>query len=303
MPNYFGIDGTPNYPEALRCCETNRLWPFVVLMYLNGEGTRRDLKKAESVLRAAEKTDPDEFGPDQAETLQKAIDACKRVPQARCARLDYCKDLSVTTTDMEICDAVEQVSDEAAFTQAIGETRNRLSTAERALFDRVITEFKAYQLDDMEREHEAYAGASLRGLAGANQASFVRENFLKLMTETIGARGLNPATRSAFDAADGELERELGRNLRQNIEARQELLNDPNAKELGDRERAEIEGYRKAARESQLQWIKLRDSCAALATSLYRDEAGKFDPALSMKTMLTKNRIADLRNEPFAPPK
>jgi uncharacterized protein YecT (DUF1311 family) len=203
---------------------------------------------------------------------------------------------------MEICDAVEQVSDEAAFSRVIRETRNRLSTADRALFDRVIAEFKAYQVDDMNREYEAYAGASLRGLAGANQASFVRENFLKLMTETIGARRLKPATANAFEAVNGQLERELGRNLRQNIEAQQEILNDPNAKELWDRERSDIEDYRNAANESQFQWIKFRDLCAQLATWLYSDQAGKFDPAVSMKTILTKNRIAELRSEPFPAP-
>ncbi len=82
LSSYFGIDAAPNYPEALRCFEANRHWPFVILMYLNGQGTKRDLKKAESVLRAEEKADPDEFGPHQAETLQKAIDRCKAGPHA-----------------------------------------------------------------------------------------------------------------------------------------------------------------------------------------------------------------------------
>ncbi len=302
LPNYFGIDAAPNYPEALKCFEANRHWPFVVLMYLNGQGTKRDLKKAESVLRAEEKADPDEFGPHQAETLQKAIDACKGAQQSRCRGLDYCKDLSITTRDMEICDAVEQVSDEAVFRRAVGEARSKLSITNRVLFDRVIAEFKGYQLDEMEREYEAYAGASLRRLAGANQASFVRENFLKLITETIAARRLKPASPSAFHAVNTQLERELGRNLRHNIEARQELLNDPNAKELWDRERSDIEDYRNAAKESQFQWIKFRDSCAQLATWLYSDQAGKFDPAVSMKTIVTKNRVAELRSEPFPAP-
>jgi len=70
---------------------------------------------------------------------------------------------------MEICDAVAQVSDETAFSRAINEARNRLSSVEWKLFDRVIAEFKAYQLKDMEREYQAYSGASLGGPAGASQ--------------------------------------------------------------------------------------------------------------------------------------
>jgi hypothetical protein len=299
LPNYLGIDAAPNYSDALKCFQRNRRWPFVVLMNLNGEGTSLDPKKAESILRAASKTDPDEFGPHQIEILQKAIDRCAAGPGAGCPKLDYCKDLSVTTPDLQICDAVAQISEEQTFSRKIRETRSRLSAVESALFDQVIDEFKAYQLEDMEREYAAYAGASLGGLAGGNQAGFVRENFLKLLTETIEARRLKPAVARTLEAVNRQLERELGRNARRNTEAQQQLLNDPSAKELWDRARSDIERYRKAARESQLQWIKFRDSCATLAASLYRDR--KFDPALSMKVMVTKNRIAELQSEPFAP--
>jgi len=121
------------------------------------------------------------------------------------------------------------------------------------------------------------------------------------MTETIAARRLKPSVAEAFQAANRELARELDRDLRRNTEARREFLNDPNEKELSDRARSDIEGYRKAAGESELQWIKFRDSCAKLATSLYRDQAVNFDPAASMKVILTKNRIAELRSEPYAP--
>jgi uncharacterized protein YecT (DUF1311 family) len=301
LPNYFGIDAAPNYSEALKCFERNRRWPFVVLMYLNGEGVRGDPKKAASVLRSAEKTDPDEFGPHQTEILQKAIARCAASPRAGCPKLDYCKDLCVTTPEMEICDAVAQVSDEAAFSRTIDGIRGQLSMVDRTVFDRVIAEFKAYQLKDMEREHQAYAGASLGGMAGANQAGFIRENFLKLMTGTVAERRLKPNGTEAFEAVNRRLARALDRDLYHNTEAQQELLGDPDEKALWDRSRSDIEGYRNAARESQLQWIKFRDSCTQLATSLYRDRAGNFDPAVSMKVRLTKDRIAELRSEPFAP--
>jgi hypothetical protein len=40
---YFGVDGPIDYAGALKCFEADKSWPFVVLMYLNGEGTPRDL--------------------------------------------------------------------------------------------------------------------------------------------------------------------------------------------------------------------------------------------------------------------
>ena len=38
--SYLGIDGTPNYAEALEVCTANNSGAFVALMYLNG-GARR----------------------------------------------------------------------------------------------------------------------------------------------------------------------------------------------------------------------------------------------------------------------
>jgi len=300
LPAYFGIDDAPDYPKALQCFESHKFWDFTALMYLNGEGTPRDLQKATAALKAWKKEGPNKFNPDQAATLTRAIDGCGRHPQS-CLRIDYCKQLSEGTQEIEICEALDEFAGEAVFSRAIATTRSQLEPADRSLFDRTILEFKAYQLDDMQRQYQAYIDASLRDVAGASQASFVRENFLKLMTETIAARRLEPADANAWEAVNGELARELDRDLRRNTEAQRELLSDPNQKQLWDRARSEIEGYRSAARESQVQWIRFCDACAQLATSLYRDRAVKFDPAVSVKVRLTKNRIAELRSKPFAP--
>jgi hypothetical protein len=301
LPSYFGIEGTPDYPKALKCFESNKHWPVVVLMYLNGEGTKRDLQKAQSVLENGKKTDPDEFGPHQAEVLQEAINRCKGIPQAPCPRVDYCKDLSVTTPDLEMCDALDQLSEEAVFSRAIAATGSKLSPADRVLFDQTVTEFKAYQLDDMQRQYQASINASLRDLAGAGQAAFVRENFMKLMANTIQSRNLKPATIHSYNVLQARLNRELASDLSETIQYWQQDLGNPQAKELWKQDKSYIEDYEKWSRQSQLQWIKFRDPCAELARSLYRGRAKQFDPALSMKAALTRLRIVELRYDPLAP--
>ena len=62
-----------------------------------------------------------------------------------------------------------------------------------------------------------------------------------------------------------------------------------------------IEEYKQEARESQLHWLMFRDQLAELAVSVYRDRARDFDPAVSMKTALTKIRIRELRSSPLSP--
>src|SRR5712692_1015956 len=50
---FFGLDAPPDYAKALACFQksTREPGPFVALIYLNGEGTARDLQKAEAGLK------------------------------------------------------------------------------------------------------------------------------------------------------------------------------------------------------------------------------------------------------------
>ncbi len=302
LPDYFGVDGKPDYAKALKCFEAHKSWRFVALAYVNGEGAPRDLKKAAAALKAWQQQGLNAaFNEQEAATLKKAISRCGRRRQS-CARVDFCRKLALSTRDMEICGAVEQVAEEAAMSRAIAETRSKLSRADRPRLDRAVADFKAYQLDDMQRQYQGFIDASLRDIAGAAQAAFVREDFLKLVANTVRARNLAPATASSYDRLRARLSRKLAGNLSDRTEAWREALRDPRAKEWWARDRAYIEEYRKAARESQLQWIKLRDSCARLASSLYRGRAREFDPALSMKAAITRLRIAEIGYDPLGPP-
>lgn len=298
---YLGIGGAPDYAKALNLCKANNSGAFVAMMYLNGEGTPRDLNKAEAALKVWKQNNPDHFDSTQADTLEKAIKRCRRATPQACPRVDYCRDLAEATLDMEICDAAAQVSAEAALSRYVERIRNTLSANGRAEFDRVVVNFKAYEFQEDARSYDEFADGTLRGLAATGQAEFVRENFLKLMHQTIEARNLQPVTTRAYEAVSRELERELSRNLRRILLPRQEDLKDPERKDLWEQARTYIEDYRKAASDSQLQWVKFRDSAAELAASLYRDQAGKFDPAVSMKAFMTKLRIAELRHNPIGP--
>src|SRR6266851_2874891 len=114
---YFGIDRPPDYERALSCFETERSWPFVILMHHNGEGAPRDLAKAEATLTVWKREDPGTFNEEQAAPLRKSIDQCKLGKEKSCPRMYYCKELAVSTFYMEICDGVDQISAEAALSR------------------------------------------------------------------------------------------------------------------------------------------------------------------------------------------
>jgi hypothetical protein len=196
----------------------------------------------------------------------------------------------------------DQLAGERVLSAAIAGTRSNLSPTNRSLFDREVAEFKAYQLDDMQRQYQASIDASLRDVEGAEQAAFVPDNFLKLTAETIQARKLRPVTStSSYNAMNAQLERVYHGNIHRTIEDWQEELTDPGATNLRDDDKSYIKEYQEWARKAHSQWIKFRDSCADLASSLYRNQAGQFDPAVSMKVAVTKLRIAELRYNPIGP--
>jgi hypothetical protein len=212
--SYLGIDGTLDYAKALTLCKANNSGAFVALMYLNGEGTPRDLNKAEAALKVWKQKNPDQFSNCQAAALEKAIKGCNLAGTEICPRLDYCKDLAEATLDLEICDAAAQVSSEAALGRTEARMRNTLDANDRTEFDRVIANFKAYQDQEAGRAYDAVGFGTERGLAGNAQAAFVRENFLKLIRQTIANRKLGPATSADYEQIAWEAEREYDRDLR-----------------------------------------------------------------------------------------
>lgn len=293
---YFGIDRAPDYPEALKCFEGRKEWRFVVIMYVNGEGAPRDLQKAEAVLKAGQKTEPDVAAPEVVATLQEAIDKCKRAPHKSCPRVDYCRDVAYTTQELEMCNGIAELPEEARLSRTIARVSRKLSAPDRAVFDRAVAEFKAYQWDEMQRAIDDIAPGTWAGLAGAGQAGFVRDNFLKLIAQTIQTHQLKPASIAEYKAADDKLGRVYSNNFRHHVTEPLESM-----KDLRESEKSVVEDYKKTAPEAQDHWLKLRDLLAELATSLYRDRPKTFDPATSMKTAMTKTRVRELRNNPIGP--
>jgi hypothetical protein len=241
MPSYFGIDGKPDYPGALQCFEAKKLWGFAALMYLNGEGAPRDLNKASAALEKWQQEKPGIANSDIAETLKKAIRACKQHPHS-CPRLDYCKGLAESKQEIEICDAVDQLAAEKALTREIAVTKSGLNAPDRNLFNQVVVQFKAYQLDEMQRQYLYSGGAPMNDLAGAGQAEFVREKFVGLMSSTIQARKLKPVTVGEYNAVSRELQREFRCDIDDYVAGSQDEINEiTGRRDLSDYDKSHLQ--------------------------------------------------------------
>lgn len=301
---YFGSGGAPDYPSALKCFRSNGMWGFVALMYLNGEGTPRNLNRAAAALKRWKQNNSYEFGSynsDAAASLGRAIERCRNSARQACPRVDYCKQLAMSTLEMNFCAADDDDSAESNLDRRLAAIGSTLGSRDRESFERVITAFKAYEMSELQRGYAAAGDATIRVLAGFGQKDFVRSDFVKLLSRTIQARQLAPATGAAYRTMDANLDRELRRDFRETTDAWREELKDSKEKDIRDKERSYIEDYKKAAQESELRWIRFRDSSAELASFLYRSHGEHFDPAVSMKAFVTKLRIAELRYNPIGP--
>ena len=179
--------------------------------------------------------------------------------------------------------------------------RLKLTPAEAALFDKVTKEFSLFESAEAKRAYQQYIGGTARILASLGQCSFVRDQFSAFIEKTVERRGLEPADKEAYEAADRELNQAYRSSVADYVKDYEEQIQNLEQKDDVGRYRAFIEDYKKDSKEAQIHWIRYRDLCAELARSLYKGRKTGFDPALSMKTALTRIRVNELCHDPIGP--
>jgi uncharacterized protein YecT (DUF1311 family) len=291
---YFGITGPRDFAKALRCFEANQDWDFLILMHLNGEGTPADVRKAEELLENWKKTAPADADSLQAEALGKAIDERKQHPEKAHPRLNYCEDIALDTVHMNECAAIDDEIAEVAFKAEMAKVRTGLTPDQGSLFDRLLREFAAFKDAESKRAYSQWIEGTIRNLQAVGQASSVRDGFLELVRTTVAKRGLKPVSERAYAKADGELNRVYREDVATYAREHEDQIKESSDREYQATQKRYILDYRQSAREAQLHWIRYRDLGAELARSLYPKAPG-FDPALSMKTEMTRIRVRELR--------
>lgn len=295
---YFGINGAPNYPKALKCYESLNSWEFLILMHLNGEGAPADNQKAAELFRAWQKASPDESSSLQAEALKNAIQERKSNPKASYPPLKYCTDIAGDTQALNFCGWIEEQKAETRFKTVIAKAKAKLNPSDAVLFDRIVEAFYAFKTAETQRMYQLYIDGTIRNMASLGQGSLVREQFLKLVEETILQPGLKPANEKDYKVIDDELNQVYREGLKAYTEDYENRIKDDSLKEFKEEYLRNIQEYKNTSKQAQLCWIKYRDKLAELARSLYKDRAKMPDAVVSMKTTVTKIRVVELRHDP-----
>jgi len=295
---YFGIAGDSDFGRALKCYQAQNRWDMIILMHLNGEAVPASPQKAAELFKALEKTSPEEAKSLEAEALKKAIDDRLQNPGRKFPRIQYCSDIASTTYAISSCASLEQRLDDKQIGSAIAEAKTKLKPAEAALLDTILAEFKTFRVAERDRMYQQFIDGSIRNIAAIAQASLVRDQFLKIIKETIEQRGLKPSDEQAFKAADAELNLVYRQDIQEYSKTYEDMAKNEASVETKNMYTHYINDYKKAAKKAQLHWIKYRDLLTDLARSLYGTKTATFDPGLSMQTLLTKTRVLELKNNP-----
>ena len=296
---YFGITQAPDFSKALKCYQDEKRWALLILMHLNGEGTPVDVRKAEELLHAWQKADPTNSL--QTQALRQAIDERKQHPGVTYPRIIFCDGVGANTVTMNACAALSDDIEDIKLKVKMAKVRARMTPAQAAIFGKVLAEFAAFKDAEIRRMYQQSIDGTIRRLASLAQAAFVRDQFSTLIEETVERRALKPANKEAYEAADRELNQVYRDDIRDYTREHEERIGHTKEKDQIDIYRRYIDDYNKDSKETQIHWIRYRDLCAELARSLYKSQKGALDPALSMKTAITRIRVIELRHDPIGP--
>jgi uncharacterized protein YecT (DUF1311 family) len=270
-------------------------------MHLNGEGTPMNVQKAEELLQAWQKDEPTQTDSLQAQSLRKAIDERKEHPGVPYPRINFCKDIAGDTLALNFCAGLSEEIEEVKLKIRMAKVRARMTPVQAAIFDKLLAEFAAFRDEEARRAYQRYIGGTIRIMASLGQVSFVRYQFSTLIEKTVERRELKPANQEAYEAADRELNQAYRSSVADYVKDYEEQILNLQDKDDVGRYRTFIDDYKKDSKEAQIHWIRYRDLCAELARSLYKGQKTAFDPALSMKTAVTRIRVIELRHDPIGP--
>lgn len=296
---YYGIGQPVDYSKAYACFKAHSIYEYMIVMQLNGEGVPRDVHKAEALMQAWLQADPDNANSVDETGMEGILNGRLQDNNPNPPKVEYCKDVGYTTISMDFCAAVNDRMEQHNYDATMSSIRAGLNTQQAAIWDRMQVVFAEYQKAEGERLFQQYADGTIRGVVYQGQISYVRANFLKLMQDVFVTKGLAPVSTEESKKLEAQLKSAYQADVDKYADG-QSYLNGIDSSADDKKQYADnIAEYRSDAENSQNTWYKLRDLCAALASSVYKKKG--VDWSASMAVAMAKIRVIDIQNDPDGP--
>lgn len=292
---YYGIGEVVDYTKAYKCFESLRVYQFMVLMQLNGQGIPASAIKAKEIMDEWRKKNPnytDEalFANDRMADILKQ----KTIETPVSPKLDYCNDVASFGYEEHFCADLDNTLSEQNTNQAFAKIRAKLRPEDAAHWDAVVKSFEDYLQTEGDLGEDEYAGGTLAPVGYNNQQIYVRENFLRFAQRSFVDMKLEPVEGSELAASENAMNSAYDEAV-----AHYENTDDPgddadSNSDFVETEKRYLEKAKSDLAASQKSWVVLEEECAKLAASIYGNKS-KADWSVSAKNALALVRAADIK--------
>lgn len=298
---YFGIGQRPDHKRALDCMmaedEHRRDWLLLGVMYLNGEGTPRDLAKAREALMHRRKQTAG-FCDASCGALDEAIRRQAASPQKPIARIDYCKDMAQARIDWDYCLGIK---DRKAESRRKGEERSLAVDASPEVKKRMQALSKAFAKfkdSDGMREYQNFKDGTIRGEAASTMEARVSKHY----KAALAAWGPKASAVSTSPRPLADADRELNAIYRDIMDGLNQTLDEAKAEKDAAQREARVQSVtevKNATREAERAWLRYAEAWKALVKELRPDGAAALD---DLRAFLTEQRIRELKYSSIGEP-
>jgi len=260
-----------DFAKALACFRAQGDWMMVAIMQVNGEGTPVDLRGARASVDRVDSKDAD------VEAMLKIIAQREASPKLKGRRVDFCKDIAMTTPSWNSCQAGSEARKTTKSDAQLKKIRPGLDSRVGPAFDRAKAAFERFVKAEGDRVYQEYIDGSARNQEAMDQEARARRN---LMT-TIKALVTGPADRLVLRRPFAEADKELNAVYSDNVSAYAKANVDTS-----------IDDYKTKARSAQHEWVRYRDAMGDLAAARWPQIP---DARQRARTLVTEDRIRELR--------
>jgi hypothetical protein len=289
---YFASDKPRDVAKAFACYRASDNFLMLAIMHLNGEGTPVDVAAARASFARETSSSGGDF-----DALDAIIKKREANPTAQFPRVDYCRDVAVTTKSWDTCRAREESKKTSKADAQLEKVGRTLNGGARVAFDRARAAYSKFvDAEGMREYYESIEGTARDAEAMAQEAR-VRRNFVAAIQRLVTGPSGKLAGRRSFADADKELNvvynEKLSRYMRDNEESAvdAEQRKDP---ELAAEHRQYNSDYKAKSRAAQHEWVRYRDAMGDLAAARWPDRPNVREQA---RALVTEDRIRELRGK------
>ncbi|MBK8807841.1 MAG: DUF1311 domain-containing protein [Bacteroidales bacterium] len=289
---YYGLNVEKNYQKALAAfLEDNNSSsiPFIIIMYLNGDGVTVNPNEALKVWKKA--TESGKYVDITMEGLKRTIDERLANPDKRYPRIEYCE-IAMTTIDMNICQDINNSLKDQEIQIKISKISTELNANQKSIFNLIEGNYSKIEKNDADRMYNLYIEGTIRNDAYSGMESYIKERHKKRIEAFLIKKSIKEYSESDYLNADKNLNEVYKKQKLQNQNKYQEMI------EMYKDDPEKIKYYQDLITEinlnlknAQFAWIKYRDNWVILLKEII----GKENTEISVKTLLTLERIEELK--------